>query len=51
MEGTIDKLSELDGVNRVMTLNKYDYIVLMKRSKDKPYFTLYVTDSLDDFWV
>jgi hypothetical protein len=51
MEGTIDKLSALDGVNRVMTLNKYDYIMLMKRSKDKPYFTLYVTDSLDDFWV
>lgn len=51
MEGTNDSLSALDGVNRLLALNKYDYVLLMKRIKDKPYFTLYVTDSLDDFWI
>lgn len=48
---TAPDLSVLDGINRIITLNKYDYLLLMKRAKDKPYFTLYVTDSLDDYWI
>ena len=51
MEGTTDALSALDGVNRIISFNKYDYVLLMKRIKDKPYFTLYVTDSLEDYWI
>ncbi|CAM5999494.1 unnamed protein product [Sphagnum balticum] len=51
MEGTTDSLSALDGINRILSFNKYEYVLLMKRIKDKPYFTLYVTDSLEDFWI
>lgn len=48
---TASMLEELDGLNRIYTVSKYDYIMLMKRVRDKPYFTLYITDALDNYWI
>ncbi len=51
MEKKLEASSDLDGVNRIYTYNKFDYLMLMKRIKDKPYYTLFVTDGLDFYWI
>lgn len=41
----------LDNTNCSITHNGRDYLVLIKKQKNKDYCTLFLTDCSDKFWI
>lgn len=43
--------SILNNANCTLSYNNRDYIVLIKKQRNKNYCTLYLTDCSDNFWI
>lgn len=41
----------LDNSNCMLTHNHRDYLLLIKKQKNKDYCTLFLTDCSDHFWI
>lgn len=41
----------LDNSNCILNHNNRDYLVLIKKQKNKDYCTLFLTDCSDHFWI
>ncbi len=46
-----DILEIIDNTNRKYTMGRNDYLLLIKKQKDKDYCTLYVTDCDTNIWI
>lgn len=49
---TDDELGEIvDNTDKKYVIGKQEYLLLIKKQKEKPYSTLYITDCESNFWL